>query len=98
VTLSAGKLSAKKIIKARKLPITATASAEVTRVQVLLVRGAKPGGKIFAKATAAKLNGKVKLSLKVKGKPKAGKHTLVFSAVDAQGRRVGATKAVTLKK
>jgi hypothetical protein len=98
LTVSAKGLSAKKLAKAKKLTASVSSSAEVTKVRVLLSRGAKPGGKVIAQASLAKLNGKAKATLKVKSKPKAGKHTLLVEGIDAQGRRVVAGRTVTLKK
>lgn len=77
--------------KKRRLPVTIKASAPVTRIVATLRRGRK----VVAKGSLARLNGRAVLRLKLKGRPKRGRHTLRVTAVDASGRTVA--KSISVK-
>jgi hypothetical protein len=91
ITAKAGKLSARKLAKSRKLPLTLNASAPVTAVKVILA--AK--GKAVATGTLARLEGTRKFTLKLRKKLKSGNYDLIVEGKDARGAGVG-TK-ITLK-
>jgi hypothetical protein len=94
LTIKAGKQSAKKLKKKKSFVATVTSNEAVTKVNVVLAKGAKQVGA----GTLAQLNGSGKVKIKLKGKPKPGKYSMSVGAYDAQGRSVVATTKVTIKK
>jgi hypothetical protein len=93
VSAKAGKLSARKLAKTRKLPLTLTASAPVTAVKVVLASK----GKAVATGTLAKLTGTAKFNLKLRKKLKPGRYDLVVEGKDG-GATVGTKSAVKVAR
>lgn len=79
-------------LKGRSLPVTIRPSAAIGNVSATLRRGRK----LVAKGSLAKVTGSAVLKLKLKGKPKRGKHTLKVRAMDEQGRTLSRTLTVKI--
>ena len=82
VKVTAPKLSAKKLAKARKF--TVKLSGEATGLTAV-VRKKLTGGKTLASGKLASLKGSGKLTLKTKGKLKKGTYVLVLTGKNAKG-------------
>ena len=93
ITIKAPKLSAKKLKKVKKFVATVTSSKPVTNVVATL----RAGKKVVATGKLASLSGTAKLTLKTKGKLKAGKYTLLVQAKDGAAG-VGASAPVKVGK
>jgi opacity protein-like surface antigen len=78
--------------KKGRLPVTIGASAPVTKVAATLKRGKK----VVAKGSLARVEGSAAMKLKIKGKPKRGKHTLTVTALDGSGKPVSKTISVKI--
>ena len=78
--------------KGKTLPVTIKPSATVTNLKAMLLRGKT----VVAKGSLVKVSGSAVLKLKLKGKPKRGKHTLKVTAMDEQGRSVSKTLTVKI--
>ena len=94
ITAKAGKLSARKLARTKKLPLTLNASAPVSGVKVIL--GAK--GKAVATGSIKNLSGTAKYALKLRRKLKPGRYDLVVEGKDANGSAVGVKTAIQVKK
>jgi hypothetical protein len=75
-----------------RLPVTIAASAPVTRVAATLKRGST----LVARGALARVDGSAVLRLKLRGKPRRGRHTLRVTAVDGAGRTVVKTLSVKI--
>ena len=93
VSLKAGKLSARKIARAKRLGLTIAADKPVSDVVVSLFKGKKR----LATGKLASLSGSKAMSLKVARKLKAGSYVLTASAKDGS-RVVGARMTVKVAK
>lgn len=91
VTLKVGKISAR---KARKVLAKVTTSAPITAVKGVLMRGKK----VVATGSLSKVDASASLSLKVKGKLKAGTHFLKLTATDTAGRPVSSSAKVRVAR
>lgn len=94
VSAKAGKLSARKLAKTRRLPLTLTTTAPLSGVKVVLA--AK--GKAIATGTLASLNGTAKYSLRLRRKLKPGRYDLAVEGADAAGRKAGTKLTVKVAR
>jgi hypothetical protein len=94
VSVKAGKLSARKLAKRRRLPLTLSASGPVTGVKIVLA--AK--GKAVAVGKLAELEGTKKFQLKLKKKLKPGRYDLAVEGKDANGNTVGVKTTVKIRR
>ena len=95
LTAKAGKASAKKLAKARKLAVKLTTSAPLTKLAAVMSKGKKTVGK----GSLASLASKGTLSLKLPSrKLKPGKYQITVQGQDRQGRTVTATTSVKVAK
>ena len=96
--INAGKVSARKLKKSRKLKVTVTVSREVAKLRGFLRKGRKTVGK----ATRGKTSGQVKVTLKLSKKAvrklKKGTFRLTFVADDAKGTTASKTVKLTVRK
>jgi hypothetical protein len=79
-------------LKKNKLPVKVTASAPVSSVQAVVLRGKK----VVARASATRIERTAVLTFKFKGKPKRGRYTLRVQGVDEYGRTVAKTASVKI--
>ena len=86
LSLKAGRL------KGRSLPVTIRASAAIGNVRATLRRGKK----VVGRGSLAKVDDRAVLKLKLRGRPKRGRHTLKVTAVDEQGRSIASTLTVKI--
>jgi hypothetical protein len=80
VQVKVGKLSAKKLKKAKKLAAKVTVSRAVTGITAAL----KKGSKVLAKGSVGSASGTVTMKLKLSKKVKKGKYTLAVVATDGK--------------
>lgn len=93
--LKVAKSSAKKLSKSRKLSVSLTSSAPLTKI----VGQFRKGKTTVGKGKLAKLDSTGKLTLKLaKKKLKAGSYKLTVQGLDAQNRTVTGTATVKVKK
>jgi hypothetical protein len=79
-------------LKGKSLPVTIRSSATVANVKATLLRGRK----VIGRGSLEKINGSAQMKLRLKGRPKRGKHTLKVTAMDEQGRSVSKTLTVKI--
>ena len=94
LTVKAGKASAKKLSKSKRLTLTATSTGNLNNVSAKFLKGKKTVGS----AKLVRLNGTAKMILKLKGKIKKGTYTATVSGTDDQGRVVTTGIKVKVKK
>ena len=78
--------------KGKALAVTIKASAPVSNVSAKLLRGKR----VVGTGSLSVIKDSAVLKLKLKGKPKRGKHTLKVTATDEQGRSVAKTLTVKI--
>ena len=83
LSAKAGRLSARKLAKSRKLPLTLSTTAPVTGVRVVLASR----GKAVATGKLASLSGSKRFTLKLRRKLEPGRYALVLEAAGAAGTK-----------
>ena len=94
VRVSAGKQSARKIGKRKRMTLKVSSSKGVTGLVATLKRGAKTAGS----GKLAKVGGSAKLTIKVKRKLKPGSYTLSLSGTNADGQRAAGVVNLRIRK
>jgi hypothetical protein len=91
LTAKAGKASAKKLAKARKLVVKLTTTAPLTKLAAAM----RKGSKVLGKGSLASLQSSGKITVKLpKKKLKPGSYKITVQGLDAQGRTVSAVASV----
>jgi hypothetical protein len=94
VTVKAGRSSARKLARARKLVATVSVSREVQTITATL----KKGGTVVGKGGLGRTSGTARLPLRLSKKPKAGTYSLSVVADDGRGARAVRTIKVKVAK
>ena len=95
LTAKAGKASARKLAKARKLAVKLTTTAPLTKLAAVMRKGKKAVGK----GSLASLQSSGKITVKLpKKKLKPGSYKITVQGLDAQGRTVSAVASVKVAR
>lgn len=98
ITVKAGKLSAKKLKKAKKFTVALSSNGQVNKLKASFRKGKKAIGA----GTLASLNGSGKLTIKIAKKAakklKKGTYSFSVSGTDSQGRTVGTSLRLKVVK